>query len=620
MTLTSDRYPADLLVTEQDFRNSGWKDALLTAKHEGYPYMSTALCKAARQTADEGDQRRGKVLWLLADACSMMLKPDSVNEPFGPQWEMFGKRTPIPDDLSENDVAFYAKVVGEIDVPRLKARLADLVWLKQPKGGYPFALDAIDAYRSIALDKETWMFDGEECWGRAIQLARVLGKGAGDRIAQIESDALEAFDAATKHDAYFALRLSVLLASHGLGYARRETVARKLESLARQLDADGDLLESRVCFEGAAKWFAIADDRKKAAFMKVCVAENWVKQAEARQSNIAAATFYENAIQTYREIPRAERAAHGADKRLDELRARLAEAGEKSLDEMMQITGPGMDISHIADNARKKVSGKTPVEALRAFCHLSPGYNAKQAREEALKQLRSPSPQNFFAAVVKSRDGRTVAKRPGMDINDMSAEGNESAIMSKMIERHNIDVNLRVHGEILPALEVLWLEHRLHERDFVGVATQSPIVPKDRAYLFGKALFAGYDRDFVTALHLLVPQIENMVRYHLNQYGAETTTLDSNGIATEVGLSNLIDMPQAEEIFGADFCCETRMLFCDSSGANLRNNLAHGLLDDGECQSVAAVYAWWLGLRMVFHMFWKAHKAARDDNGEVRKE
>ena len=169
-------------------------------------------------------------------------------------------------------------------------------------------------------------------------------------------------------------------------------------------------------------------------------------------------------------------------------------------------------------------------------------------------------------------------------------------------------ISLVVQASIWPALEVLHLEHRLREADFVALARQSPIVPRGRELLFGKALFAGFDRDFITALHLLVPQIEHMVRCHLKQAGEKTTSLDSKGIETENGLSALMDLPKAEEIFGADLSFEIKTLFCDPFGSNLRNNLAHGLLDDEACQSTSAIYAWWFGLKLVFNAFWNTSR------------
>ncbi len=173
-----------------------------------------------------------------------------------------------------------------------------------------------------------------------------------------------------------------------------------------------------------------------------------------------------------------------------------------------------------------------------------------------------------------------------------------------MVENYCIHIDLAVRGYIWPAQEVLLLEHRLQEIDFVNLAKQSPIVPVGRELLFGKALFAGYDRDFVTALHILVPQIEHMVRCHLKQAGVQTANIDGEGIEHEKGLSSLMDLPKAEEIFGEDLSFEIRALFCDPFGPNLRNELAHGLLDVGDGYFFHAIYAWWFGLKLVFNIFW----------------
>jgi hypothetical protein len=622
--MSEERYPADLVVTEQDFRDCGWKDVLSKTSREGYPSMWQALSAAARQAMDEGHASHGKVLWLLADACSMRLAPNSVNEPFKPFIVMEGRRSVIPDDFSESDVAFISQVVDAADDLWLKARLADLTWLRQTKRDVRFALAAIDAYRAIALDAETWVRGGRECWARAIQLARMLKGGAGERVAEIEATILTVFEAATKEDGFLGVWLADLLESNGLGRNQREAVAQKLATLAGKFDADGDLNRSRKYFSAAAKWFKLAGDDAKAAAMTVSEAEGWVKEAVARvsstnPSHMVAATFYEKAIQIYRTIPGAERTPHRVDERLAELRAHLSESGKKMLAEMGLMSSPGVDISKLIENARKAVSGKTPIEALKAFCNLHRGVDVKQARESALERLRNHPLQALFPATVVSRDGRVIAKRPGSSLSGASSEGDEATIRAEMIRDHGILIGIVVQGYIWPALEILWLEHRLHEADFVDLASQSPIVPKDRVRLFGKALFAGYDRDFVTALHLLVPQIEHLVRHHLKQAGVTTTSLDLNGIENEIGLTGLMDLPDTVKIFGSNLSFEIRALFCDPFGPNLRNELAHGLLDDEACQSIFSVYAWWFGLRLIFNTFWNSTQEATRGSDEGQK-
>ena len=613
--MSNERYPQDLTVSLQDFEASGWKDAIAQATREGYSAMWQALSAAARSAIEQGRVEHGKVLWLLADACSMMLSPSSPNEPFKPFAVFHDRRSVIPDDLLDTDITFFAEIVDAVDDNWLKARLSDLLWLKGKPRNTAFALKAIDAYRCLPLDTDTWVHGGRECWPRAISLARMLKRGAGDRLQQMEATIVTAFDATKRDDGFLGLWLADLLKSNGLGRAHRANVAKKLEALAREFDGEGDLHRAREYFSAAAEWFRAVPDQSKAAEMTVAVAEGWVKEAVARTasespSHMVAASFYENAIQTYRTIPRAERSTHRVDERIAEIRARLNDSGERALGEMELIQMPGVDITQLIEKARRSVTGKSAQHALLAFANLHRGANAEELRDNALERMRQYPLQSLFAATVMSRDGRVIAKRPAMSLGSELTADDEIAIRAEMIRDYGILVSIVVQGDIWPALEVLLLEHRLREVDFIALARNSPIVPKDRAGLFGKALFAGYERDFVTALHLLIPQIEHLVRVHLKQAGAKTTNIDKDGIQNENGMSTLLELPEAEQVFGKDLTFELNSLFCDAFGPNLRNELAHGLLDEDGCNSPFAIYAWWLALRLTFNTRWNSANPA----------
>ncbi|GKT14978.1 DUF4209 domain-containing protein [Acidovorax sp. SUPP2522] len=618
--MSEQRYPEDLAISAQDFTNSGWKEALDQSPRDGYPSMWQAFSAAARTAMDEGNAERGKVLWLLADACSMMLSPSSQNEPFKPFMVMGGQRSVIPDDLSDTDIGFFADVVDAIDDIWLKARLADLVWLKKTPRDASFALKAIDAYRSMPLDAETWIHGGRDCWPRAINLVRMLKAGAGDRLAKMEASIIVAFNAATEADGFLRIWLADLLKSGGLGRTHRADLAKKLEALGREFDRQGDLHRAREYFSAAAEWYGVVPDVAKAAEMTASVAEGWVKEAIAQASSsspshMVAASFYENAIQTYRAIPKKERAAHRVDERIAELRTHLNDSGQRSLGEMGVIRTPGVDITELVENARKSVAGKPLQEALLSFANIHQGENVENLRKRVVGRMRDFPLQFLSSATVMSPDGRVIAKRPAMGWGSELTASDEIAIRAEMVRDYGMLVGIVVQGHIWPAHEVLLLEHRLREADFIDLARHSPILPKDRVGLFGKALFAGYERDFVTALHILIPQIEHMVRVHLKQAGAKTTNLDKDGIQNENGMSTLMDLPEVEQVFGKDLAFELRSLFCDAFGPNLRNELAHGLLSESACRSPFAIYAWWLTLRLTFNTWWNAAHANEIEDG-----
>ena len=609
-----DRYPEDLVLTKEDFANCGWKEVLAGADREGYASMHSALSDAEKQAFDEDRKTHGKVLWLLSGACSMMLSPESVNEPFKPMAVFNNQRTMIPDDLSEVDVTFFAQVVDKIGDLWLKARLADLVWLVKSPRDVKYALIAIDSYRSIPFDPETWTHDILNCWKRAICLARMIRTTAGDRLAKMEASVMETFLSLTKSNDSVCLDLANLLKATGLGTSHALVIAEKLEGLGKELDGKTSHFIVREYFRASSDWFKIAKEDSKSIEMMVAEADNWVAEANSRissdePSHMVAASCYEKAIQIYRTIPKAMRSEYGVDDRIASLRKQLNESGEKSLGEMNVISTPVTDISEHVKNVRDAVSGKTLLEALKTFANLPCSVKTEELRESAIERLNAYPLQALISATVMNHDGRVIAKRPGMSTNTTLSDDdntceNEMVIRSTMVQDYSYHVGLAVQGYIRPAQEILLLEHRIRETDFITLASQSPIVPIGRETLFGKALFAGYDHDFITALHLLVPQIEHMVRFHLKQAQVKTTNLDSNGIETENSLNTLMELSETQEIFGENLCFEIKALFCDPFGSNLRNELAHGLLGDDECQSDYAIYAWWLGMKLVFNTFW----------------
>ncbi|HGY3714687.1 TPA: DUF4209 domain-containing protein [Citrobacter gillenii] len=602
-------YPEERPITAQDFAECGWRNVIDRIDIVNNRTLWRAFSDSAQQALEHNMATHSKVLWLLADACSMVLNPSSVNQPFTFATALNGRRSAISDDFSDADIDFFANIINEIDHIWLKARLADLIWYKQRRRGVSYALMAIDGYRAMPLDRDAWLQGVGLCRERGIRLARQLGVGAGNRLNEMVEEIQEVLLGTTINDGFHGLQLSKLIEAAGVEENISITVAQKLENLSTELLNRDNFNAQRKFSIAASEWFERIGNKKKVAEITAQIAESWVSEGESRTigaspSHMVAASFYENAIQVYRSIPRAYRNTYRVEEKMTELRRRLSEHGERALLEMSTISSPGVDISDSIADARRLVSGKEMPEALLSLANLYQGVNALQLQADAAERLAQTPFLALISSTMVSNDGRVIARRPGMSLDDNSSTGDEVRIRAEMVISYGLLLRLIVQGRILPALDILLLEHVIQEDDFIDLARQSPIVPKERAVLFGKALYAGYNRDFVTALHLLVPQIEHLVRIHLKQAGAITTNLDQNGIENENGLSTLLDLPETEAVFGQDLKFELKSLFCDPLGPNLRNELAHGLLDDDGCRSLDVVYTWWLSLRLVFNTWW----------------
>lgn len=610
-----EHYPSDLEVTAQDFADCGWQNILSDISEAGYEPLWRAFSKAAELTMAEKKNAPGKALWLLADACAMRLLPNSDNrtQPFVSTITHLGWRTVGPDDFTDADLDFFALVVETTDNPWLKARLADMLWVRKHNGGFRMALTALDNYRLIPILQEDW----RDCWKRAITLVNMLGKTAADKLDGIKQPLLDALHAVTKSEGWLAWQVSDMLQLVGPEMEQSAAkVAEKLKTLARDYNTDTEqvqIMTAGKLFRCAAIWFGIAKDKAQAAAMTAQVAECYVREGMSRiqtphPSHGAAASFYENAIKHYRTIPRDYRKALDVEERISALRRLMDDASEKSLGELGEVPLPEVDFREQMEWASQVVQGKTLDEALQAFsCIALPSFKYQDLRQQVVERLKQPSLMDIFPVTALAENGRVIARAPRVDTNaDLTDEANRDRLFWEMTKTYRSWLNFDVTTFIWPALGSLVQEYRLREADLIEIASRSPIVPIGREHLFGKALFAGFNHDFATALHLLTPQIEHMVRYHLKHAGAHTTYLDRSGIQTENGLSTIIELPEAEKVFGEDLVFEIKALYCTAMGPNLRNKLAHGLLDDKDCQSIEVIYAWWLGLRLVCHAFWNA--------------
>jgi hypothetical protein len=114
-----------------------------------------------------------------------------------------------------------------------------------------------------------------------------------------------------------------------------------------------------------------------------------------------------------------------------------------------------------------------------------------------------------------------------------------------------------------------------------------------------RALLAGLRGDWLTAAHLIPPQIENMLRFILARQGKLTSSLDSEGIEAEYPLGKLLcEIPDIEATLGEDLVFDLRGVLVEKAGANLRNRMAHGLMSSAAFYDSTAVFLWWLLLKL----------------------
>ncbi|WP_421902044.1 DUF4209 domain-containing protein [Maridesulfovibrio sp.] len=613
--MDTQRFLDDLELRSQDFDKNECEAILSKCQENNYAAMYRLFSEASSEALERGNKKLGKIYWLLSDACSMMLDSENRAEPFKPLISVGDRRSAIPEDFSQNEILFFADLVDEVGSYLLKARLADLAWLRLRK--IEFALKAIDAYKLVPLTQEQWVRDGKECWNRMLDLILMLRAGAGDRLELVEQDIITALLSSTAEDGFLGVWLTNLLLDNRLGNSKYSDIVDHLQEISQVPYIAQQFHKIRSFFEAAVRCYECLDDKEGKHRLICMIAETWVNEADARKagkspSHLVAAGFYENAIHTLRMIPSVSRDLYNVDQRISEIHTLMTEAGSKVESEMTTFQGPSYNATDLARRAEEHVSGKEAIEALLCYANLSEWMSFSAISHIAIKQIEDNPLSSFFGLTHVSREGRVIARTPSSSI-DTPLTVDDEIVFSTMMQQYGINVGVIVSGYLVPALRILHVEHLIKEADFISLAKQSPAVPPFREHFVAKGLNAGYNYDFATALHLLSPQLENIVRFHLKNAGAKTTTLNSQGIEHENGLSTLVELPEMSEVFGDDLAFEVKALFCSSLGANLRNEVAHGLLDHRLCNSQYGIYAWWLVFKLVLNPFWnKMHSIPQE--------
>ena len=106
-----------------------------------------------------------------------------------------------------------------------------------------------------------------------------------------------------------------------------------------------------------------------------------------------------------------------------------------------------------------------------------------------------------------------------------------------------------------------------------------------------------FQGDFVSAAYILTPLLEASLRYVLKNHGHDVTIFDdTTQLQQDRTLSSLFSQMrnQLDAIFGTAITTDLENVFLTRPGPALRNNLALGLLDDGDPYSPDIIYAYWL--------------------------
>ena len=610
----TDTFPLEPTATLQDALDSGALTIINASEGEDVYHLLSALDTLLAEKRGAGQAGQAHAVQLLMWCYSMRLDAGNKTEPFQPMHRMAdGGTTAKSDHLTPDQVQLLASLYSEVKPAARRARLADMVGLNIRQRRVDHVIAAIDAYMATPLDRDNW-FDGcEHYWHRALCLAMAFNAGVGNRCEMIERVLFDAFEKACEvsDGAEPLWYLRPLQAEHACTHGG--AIATRLQQLADGRQAKGALDAAKYVYQVAAYWFGRAKDPERAAAMLHARAVVTERKADSFERGILRQSFYTDALRYYREVDGKYHQALEVRDAINRVQQKLEEAGRAAIGEMqtIKIPVPDIKVTELVDDALAHVRGKSAVDALAAFMEL----DRWPSRVMYLKQAKEGTKVGIFASLVGSTylagDGRQVKQLAPLTGDD---KADAEAIELKATQNFVQTAQFAAQVALSPALSQIYMEHALSLADFQVIATDCPTVPLAHANAVAQGLYAGYQRDFVAALHILLPQFENIVRALLKSVGVTTTTTDRNGITMEVGLSALVKEPKLTEILGDDLVFGICALMCTQIGPNFRNDIAHGLATSADCHTPVGLYTWWFIFRLIFNQWHLARQTA--DSGD----
>ena len=601
--------PLNPPLTKQDFINSGWKEVVNSSSKDCSSYYLPFYTKA-KEAKEAENIKEQAVFEILALITSDEIQPESTKKVFPGVFQ----------HLTDEHLNFLAEIVDEVSDPELKARVADILWLRRGNVDIDMAKKAIDAYLEFTtnLEDPEILFRQNKI-ERALRLGLIINNNHEVKkvVARIEAIIN---DSNGKDPWGISINLMELL-------QEKKLQARQLfdpikyaviaEEWAKQAESDHDWYISRRYWEITAKWHHIGKNIEKAHTARMSAAETYKKEAEDSLNKHPTSYFkashdLQKAFEAFERLKSqsTEEEITVINAKLEEIHKRLLEYQQKSSNELITISAE-FNISDEAELAISKVKDKEFLEALLALAFLATPPKVSCLKDQVQQMSRDSVVSDLFPpAKVNS-----MMKVTALSASILSSDPNQvkEAIKFKMYKEAAKYQESYAQALIEPARYQIISEHiiqkseenKIKETDLLPLVLNNPFVPPGREYLFAKGLYAGLTGDFIASTHILIPQIENSVRYLLSNRGAITSGIDNknNGIQKEDNLNATLfpsKYPQITSIFDEDTLFDLQGLLIEKSGSNLRNDMAHGLINDNKFSSPIFSYLWWVTLRLCF--------------------
>lgn len=185
--------------------------------------------------------------------------------------------------------------------------------------------------------------------------------------------------------------------------------------------------------------------------------------------------------------------------------------------------------------------------------------------------------ETVFPQVSLDNKGHSIIKLPSIDFEKADYNSREAHLHMWNKAR---EVQTLCGDTVLT-----WLFDELNKKfsyelkDLKCLTFNNPIIPEGREDVILQGLLLGLKGNYYAAMHLLVPQFENILRYIAELCGDVIYTLKDDNTSEAKLLAPVFELPNLVDSLDEDLLFCLKGLLNEKAGSNLRNELAHGILE-----------------------------------------
>jgi hypothetical protein len=252
----------------------------------------------------------------------------------------------------------------------------------------------------------------------------------------------------------------------------------------------------------------------------------------------------------------------------------------------------------MAEETERTIGPLGLTDVLFAFAGLARSPEPEDLIKKAVESIREHPIASIFPTSHLDGEGKVIHRTGSSSIG---GGPDDSAVQSQIAQFESIRRQVVVGGRIESARQAVMSQHFLSDDIFGSLLQHSPFVPPDCLATFCRGFLRFFQGDFVSAVYILTPLLENSLRYVLKARGHDVTIFDDSAQTQEDRtISSLFEQMRSEldEAFTKAITTDVENVFLRKPGPHLRHSLSHGLLPDGASFGADAIYGCWLILRL----------------------